>query len=68
LAVQSKAIVKQDLIVYLIDSSGRQIDQKTIHQGSTLCYFDTSSLYNGVYFIKIFALENSKTIKVIVAN
>ena len=66
LAVQSKAIVKKDLIVDLIDSRGRQIDQKTIHQGSTLCYFDTSSLYNGVYFIKISDMENSKTIKVII--
>jgi hypothetical protein len=68
LAIQSKAIVAQDLQVNLIDSTGRQIEQKIIHQGSTLCYFDTSSLYNGVYLVQISAGNQQITLKVIISK
>ena len=68
LAIQSKAIVTADLTVNLIDSTGRQIDQKTIHQGTTLCYFDTSSLYNGVYLVQIRSGKEQFTLKVIISK
>ena len=66
LAIQSKAIVTYDLQVNLLDDTGRLIDQKTIHQGTTLCYFDTSSLYNGVYLVQIKTEKDQFTLKVII--
>jgi hypothetical protein len=68
LAIQSKAIVSQDLQVNLFDATGRQIDQKVIHQGSTLCYFDTSSLYNGLYLVQISAGRERITLKVMISK
>lgn len=52
----------QDLKVDLIDITGKIVQSKTIAQGSTLCVFETDTVYNGIYFIRI----NNKSFKIVI--
>ena len=50
----------------MIDELGKIVLTKTFYQGSSTCYIETDTLYNGIYFIKISDIESSKTFKVII--
>lgn len=52
LMVQINSLLTKDLEISLIDINGKLIDKKTIFQGSTIAYFDVSTLYKGIYFLK----------------
>ena len=52
LMVQVNGLLAKDLEISLVDFNGKLIDKKTIFQGSTIAYFDVSTLYNGIYFLK----------------
>jgi hypothetical protein len=52
LMVQINSLLTKDLGISLWDSQGKKIAEKTIFQGSTIAYFDVSTLYKGVYFLK----------------
>lgn len=52
LMVQVSDLLKQDLELTLIDATGKVIAKRTIFQGSTIAYFDVSTLYKGIYFLK----------------
>jgi hypothetical protein len=52
LMVQVNGLLAKDLDISLIDINGKLIDKKTIFQGSTIAYFDVSTLYKGIYFLK----------------
>lgn len=53
IVIQSIGLNKDNLIIQLIDSSGKFIQETILYQGSTLAYFDTQTLYNGDYTVKI---------------
>jgi hypothetical protein len=55
-----------DMKVDLIDALGKIVQSKTIVQGSTLCVFETDTVYDGIYFIKITDGSHSQTTKVVV--
>ena len=50
--VQVNSLLQKDLEISLMDINGKLIEKKTIFQGSTIAYFDVSTLYKGVYFLK----------------
>jgi len=52
LMVQVNGLMAKDLEISLVDFNGKLIDKKTIFQGSTIAYFDVSTLYKGIYFLK----------------
>ena len=52
LMVQINSLLTKDLGISLWDSQGKKIAEKTIFQGSTIAYFDVSTLYKGIYFLK----------------
>lgn len=52
LMVQVSDLLKQDIELTLIDAAGRVVAKRTIFQGSTIAYFDVSTLYKGIYFLK----------------
>lgn len=56
----------QDLSVDLIDLTGKLIESKKLPQGSTLCVFETDTLYNGTYLLRLNDGNNSESFKVIV--
>lgn len=53
IVIQSIHLNKDNLIVQLFDPNGKFVQETTLYQGSTLAYFDTQTLYNGDYTIKI---------------
>jgi len=53
IVIQSIHLNKENLTIHLIDSNGKLIQETTLYQGSTLAYFDTQTLYNGDYTVKI---------------
>ncbi|MBU3659436.1 MAG: YHYH protein [Flavobacteriales bacterium] len=52
LMVQVNSLLAKDLEISMLDINGKLIDKKTIFQGSTIAYFDVSTLYKGIYFLK----------------
>ena len=53
IVIQSIHLNKENLTIQLIDQNGKFIQETTLYQGSTLAYFDTQTLYNGDYTVKI---------------
>jgi hypothetical protein len=68
LIVQLSDLVVSDVPVYLLDMNGKIISEKTIAQGSTIAYFDVSTLYAGNYLIKIGSGQNQKSLSVTVGE
>jgi hypothetical protein len=68
LMVQLSDLIVSDVPVYLIDMNGKIISEKTIAQGSTIAYFDVSTLYAGNYLIKIGSGQNQKSLPVTIGE
>jgi hypothetical protein len=66
IAVQLPGLTGQDFTVELRDASGRLVEQKTIRTGQTIAYFDTQTLYRGIYFVRILGGGREVTRKVVV--
>lgn len=52
-AIQISKSMASDIEVSLFDINGRHILETKIYQGSTIAYFDTKTLYDGMYIIKL---------------
>ncbi len=65
LMVQINDLLKQDIELTLIDPTGKVVAKRTIFQGSTIAYFDVSTLYKGIYFLKT---NNGQVVEVQVNN
>lgn len=66
IAIQSSEMITENLNAELIDEQGRIVAAKTFFQGSTLCHFETDTLYNGIYFLRIHEKDRVKTYKVVI--
>lgn len=65
IAVQTE-MVTYDLDVTLVNELGQIIKSSKILQGSTLSILDISSVYNGIYFVKVSNGKDFKSHKVII--
>jgi hypothetical protein len=68
LMVQLSNLIKENVTIKLIDLTGKVIDTKIIYQGSTIAYFDVSTVYSGQYLIQIGEGKQQKTINVNIAD
>jgi len=53
LIVQVNGLNKSDLNAELFDITGKSVIKNTLLQGSTISFFDISTLYSGIYFLKV---------------
>jgi hypothetical protein len=53
IAVQTSGLLHEKAEVRLLDLNGKLIQTTEIQAGSTICYFDTKTLYAGVYLVSI---------------
>ena len=53
IVIQCIGLNKDNLSIQLFDQNGKFIQETTLYQGSTLAYFDTQTMYNGDYTVKI---------------
>ncbi|MFN5845295.1 MAG: YHYH protein [Flavobacteriia bacterium] len=68
LIVQSSGLNEKNIIAELADATGNTIQTQTINQGSTICYFNVSTLYSGTYFIKINTGAQTTSYTVVIAD
>ena len=52
-AIQLMNMTTENIDIELYDMTGRFVQKTTIYQGSTIAYFDTKTLYNGEYIVRI---------------
>ena len=64
LMVQLSDLIKTDVALKLVDLNGKLIDSKTIFQGSTIAYFDVSTLYSGQYILFVGEGDKQRTMSV----
>lgn len=56
----------ENLKVELISELGQIVKTNTIFQGSTMCSFETDTLYNGIYFVRVSNGKDYFTSKIII--
>lgn len=66
IAVQLPGLIGQDFRVELREAGGKLVQEKVIRTGQTIAYFDTQTLYRGLYFIRILGGGREVTRKVMV--
>jgi hypothetical protein len=54
IAVQLNRVNTKDVKIDLCDLNGKAIQHVTLYQGSTLAYFDSRTLYEGIYLVTIY--------------
>ena len=64
LMVQLSNLVKENVTIKLVDLTGKVIDTKIIYQGSTIAYFDVSTIYSGQYLLKVGEGKKQKTMNI----
>lgn len=68
IAVQAGGLLKQNVTIGLYDMVGKLIDTTILYQGSTIAYFDTRTLYQGQYIIKVTDSKSIQTKKVTILH
>lgn len=68
IAIQIIDLVKEDLTIELFDIAGKLIETKNINKGTTIAFFETETLYNGTYILKISDSKNSISKRVVVSK
>ena len=66
IAIQISGLVKSDLQVSLYDMLGQKIASTAINAGQTIAFFDTQTLYDGMYIVTIEKGKNTQSRKVVV--
>lgn len=61
IAVQLSGVVREDIPAELFDMRGRRVGYTVIRQGTTISYFDVSTLYTGSYLLKIRRASEEET-------
>ena len=68
IAIQINGLVDEDFQIDLVDVSGKMVSASKISRGSTIAYFDTQTIYQGTYLIKISSANYSVVRKVVIAK
>ena len=66
IAIQISGLLRSDCNVELFDFTGKRIQTTRINSGQTIGYFDTQTLHNGTYLIRISSEKFTETRKVTV--
>ncbi|MGK0386957.1 MAG: hypothetical protein ACI849_001576 [Patiriisocius sp.] len=66
-AIQLNTLVTKEVTIQLFNANGKLIQTTQINAGGTIAFFDTQSLYEGIYIIKISA-EDVIVSKQIIVN
>jgi hypothetical protein len=64
-AVQVGDFVNSQIVVTMFDMTGRVIQETQINPGSTIAFFDTRTVYDGQYIIRIQSGESVRTSKLV---
>jgi len=59
--IQWKGLNESDRSIRLSDRKSKIMQEVVLYTGSTIAYFDTQTLHEGIYYVEVF--ENEKWIK-----
>lgn len=64
--IQVNDLVRASIRIGLYDATGKQVAETNLHPGSTIAYFDCSTLYSGVYTLQLISGETrlSRTVQI----
>lgn len=68
LAIQVNDLNREDMGVELYDFTGKFVAKTTLYQGTTIAYFDTRTLSEGQYMVKIITAKGTVTKKLVIAK
>ena len=68
IVVQTNGLTTHEIFIELKDINGNVIKNQTINKGSTMAYFDVTTLYTGKYFVQLKSGEFSKIFPVVIAD
>ena len=68
IAIQLNQLTKNNIDIELYDLTGRLIQKTVLFQGSTIVNFDTRTLYEGTYLIKIIDNGNVVSKKIMISK
>ena len=60
ITLQVNGILKHDMMVTLINNAGQVLLKKSFYQGSTICFLETTTVYNGLYHLTVSDNEGFK--------
>ncbi|HOZ52250.1 MAG TPA: YHYH protein [Chitinophagaceae bacterium] len=66
--IQSNELLKSNLIVELMNTNGQIVMSTDFYQGTTICHLETSTLYDGIYFVRITDGIAQKSYKVLIKH
>lgn len=66
LLVQAQSLLQHSIYLKLSNITGQVVGQQEFFQGSTLCIFETTTLYDGLYFLTVQDGVITKTFQVVI--
>jgi RNA polymerase sigma factor (sigma-70 family) len=66
--VQTTGLTTNEIVIDLRDANGKIIQTQTIQKGSTIAYFDVTTLYAGTYFVHIKLGTQATSYSVVIAE
>ena len=66
IAIQFLGLLKNDVKAELYDMNGKLVQKTVISKGQSISYFDTESLYNGMYMVKLYNSDFTETRKILI--
>lgn len=64
IAIQLGGLTRGDVKISLVDMTGKEINNTTIPQGSTIAYYDVQTVYEGTYILRFEDGVNTLTKKI----
>ncbi len=68
IVVQINGLNKENLNVEMYDLTGKLVSKNVLYSGTTISYFDTQTLYGGVYIVKVSGLKGIVTKRIVVSK
>ncbi len=68
IAIQINALNKENLQIELLDIKGKLIQKTILYPGTTIAFFDTKTMYDGIYFIRIFGSQGILSKKILITK
>jgi hypothetical protein len=65
IAIQVNDINRENLLVELFDMAGKLVKNTQLPAGSTVVYFDTQTIYNGQYIVRVSGTKSISTSKIV---
>jgi hypothetical protein len=68
IVIQTNDILKNDMHVTLTNAKGQVVMRKDFYQGTTICFLETTTIYDGTYYLTVYDKNVKNTYTVLVKH